>query len=56
MTEVICGDCETPLIQRRIVFGKLGYIEMVCCECEASRLTLKYANTKDTTSDVDQNC
>jgi hypothetical protein len=41
----MCRDCKTELEKRRIPFGRVGYVEIICCECEAMRLTLKYSNT-----------
>lgn len=40
-----CRQCQTEIKPRRIVFGRAGAIELECCECEASRLALKYENT-----------
>ncbi len=38
-----------------IVFGKAGYVEMEgLCECEATRLTLQYQNTKEAVTEPDE--
>lgn len=41
-----CPTCKTEIEPRRILFGKAGKIEVSACECEASRLTLKYENSE----------
>jgi hypothetical protein len=43
---MICEYCKTEIEPRQVVFGRVGKIEINTCECEASRLTLKYENTK----------
>ncbi len=40
-----CKVCKTEIEKRRILFGRAGAIELVCCECEQNRLVLKYENT-----------
>ena len=46
-----CRDCNSEIEPRKILFGKAGVIEMSMCECEAMRLTLKYENTGNQTTD-----
>jgi hypothetical protein len=41
----ICRQCQTELMKRQVLFGRAGAIEIVCCECQASRIALKYSNT-----------
>jgi hypothetical protein len=40
-----CKQCNTPIEKRKVPFGRAGYIELLCCECEAMKITLKYSNT-----------
>lgn len=40
-----CRQCGTEILKRRIPFGRAGKIEIECCECEATKLALKYENT-----------
>jgi hypothetical protein len=40
-----CKRCQTEVMVRKIPFGRVGYVEMEMCECEALRLTLKYQNS-----------
>lgn len=41
-----CKHCDSEIKRRRIPFGRVGFIELQCCQCEATRLTIKYSNTK----------
>lgn len=41
----ICRQCQTEVIERSIVFGRVGKILMTCCEHEATQIALKYENT-----------
>jgi hypothetical protein len=36
--------CRTEIELRRVVIGRIGAIEVKTCECEAMRLTLRYAS------------
>lgn len=40
-----CKRCQSEIMVRKIPFGRVGYVEMEMCECEALRLTLKYQNS-----------
>lgn len=40
-----CPKCNSAIELRQIVFGRVGKIEMLACECEAMRIALKYENT-----------
>ena len=40
-----CRRCKTEIYPRKILFGRVGRIELECCECEAMRLQIKYENT-----------
>jgi hypothetical protein len=41
-----CATCKTEIKTRPVLFGNLGKMLIVVCECEATKLTLKYENTK----------
>lgn len=38
--------CGSEVEKRRVLFGKAGYLEIELCECEATKLAVKYSNTK----------
>ena len=43
MTTECCG---TEIERRRVLFGKVGAIEIETCECEALRIFRRYENSR----------
>lgn len=40
-----CRDCGTPIMKRRVQFGRAGQVEMLICECGAARMEAKYKSS-----------